>query len=302
MLDLVKDNLFKNQIEGIMSVAGVVTCIMGGILILKNAHNYIISDSIDLLDIFKPLLFVGLVCNFDTFILGPLDALTNIIMGMLGQLFGNPDGSYTSEWEDNISTLMRMGAATQQEAYEAEMAELANENFFVRHIAAFFLSIKKFLLSFTGAASLTFSALVGGILFIIAKVAIFVQQLLSCIFYVLNGMTGPFSLALSTLPSFGSAFRDWVGRQVQIAMWVPLGFLVMGINLEISRVFIDIGAQEGVGLGAEWLMIGLQVATLISIFCIPKMATWFIPASGISDVHRSMVAPARMMAMGAAKL
>jgi hypothetical protein len=87
------------------------------------------------------------------------------------------------------------------------------------------------------------------------------------------------------MPGFESGFRNWFARYFQLSMWIPLGYMVLGLNLSISDHFSALASEGGMSIGLQWMMIVLQIAALVTITAVPKMATWIIHAPGSSDAH-----------------
>ena len=144
--------------------------------------------------------------------------------------------------------------------------------------------------------SLGFGALVGGILFMIVKILLFVQQILCYTYLMVNSLLGPFVMALAILPGFETGLKNWIARYIQIAMWIPIGYFVMYINLQIGNAFCNLAAAGQTGLAMDWFMIALQIVALVSVASVPKMAAWVIESTGANDAHSALSQPARQMA------
>ena len=117
---------------------------------------------------------------------------------------------------------------------------------------------------------------------------LFAQQIISNIYLLVNSLFGPFILSMSILPGYEGGFKNWFSRYFQLSMWVPTGYMVMGLNLHISNYFVELASKGGAGLSLEWTMIVMQVLALVSITAVPKFVTWIAHATGSDDAHGSI--------------
>ena len=113
---------------------------------------------------------------------------------------------------------------------------------------------------------------------------------------MMNSLLGPFIMALSILPGYETGLKNWVARYIQIAMWIPIGYFVMYINLQVGNAFCTLAAAGQTGLAMDWFMIALQIVALVSVASVPKMAAWVIESTGANDAHSALSQPARQMA------
>ena len=79
-LDNVKYSIFNEHMEGMSHVAISIAAILAGMSILKNYNGFVKGDGIDFMLIFKPIMLLILVANFNTLVMQPLDSVTNIFI------------------------------------------------------------------------------------------------------------------------------------------------------------------------------------------------------------------------------
>jgi hypothetical protein len=235
-------------------------------------------------DLFKPIIVLILVCNFNTLVLSPVDSLTNIVSRESAEIFDMRPDKYITRWGENMGNI---GSSIAQENRNRYLEELAEDDGW--GIGTWFkklwLGIKKCLMDYFNITSLSFAGLIGGILFLLVKILLYAQQILCALYLLINSLIGPYVLALSIMPGFESGFKNWFARYFQLSMWIPMGYLVLGINLSISDHFASLATEGGMTIGLQWMMIVLQVAALVTITAVPKMVTWIIHVPGSSDAH-----------------
>lgn len=288
MLESLRHTVITEKLSEVIEVAGLIACMTAGIAVLKVIRTYMVGNTMDPWDFLKPLVLMFIVCNFDTMVMGPVNGFCGIISREAAEVFDMNPNRYVDQWAYNMAKIGAHVREQNSQNYEAELKAIAEDT---SVIGAFFskiwLAIKKFLLDFFNIGTLTIGGIVGGILFIAAKVLLFAQQLLCGIFLMINSLLGPFILALSILPGYTSGFKNWFARQMQISMWIPVGYMCMSINLLVSDFFVNKAVNGDATLSLEWMMIVLQIVSLVSITMVPKFVTWFIHIAGSSDAHKT---------------
>lgn len=289
-LEAMRETVLKEDLSGVMTIAGILSCITCGIAVLKVVKVYINVASMDPWEFFKPIIIMILVCNFETFILTPVNSLTSIVSRESAEVFDMRPNKYVSKWADNMVVIGQYVADENNDSYEKELQDLVEKDIsaFGMFFKKMWLGIKKYLMHFFNVGSLTVGGIVGGVLFLIVKILLFAQQILCNLYLLINSLLGPYILAMSILPGFENGFKNWLARYFQVSMWIPVGYMVMGINLGISNCFVDRAASGEAGLGLEWMMIVLQIVALVSVTAVPKFVTWIIHVPGSSDAHGSI--------------
>ena len=295
-LETVKDAVLEGKIGAMTSIAAVIAAILAAMSVLKTSKDYVNGHGTDLWSLLRPLVLLLLTCQFHVLVLRPLDSVINIFTRDIASNVSISSSEYISKWGENMFDMGEMAMQNNQKEYFEELAEQADKSFITQFFMTIWLSFKKLLLDRFHLASLTVGSAIGGVLFLIVKILLFVQQLLSCTYQMINALLGPFVLALGILPSFENGIKNWIARYIQIAMWVPIGYFMMYINLQVGSSFCSMAATNGTSLSMEWFMIALQMVSLISIAAVPKIAAWVIESTGANDAHGSLSMPARTAA------
>lgn len=295
-LETVKDAVLEGKIGAMTSIAAVIAAILAAMSVLKTSKDYVNGHGTDLWSLLRPLVLLLLTCQFHVLVLRPLDSMINIFTRDIASNVSISSSEYISKWGENMFDMGEMAMENNQKEYFEELAEQADKSFITQFFMTIWLSFKKLLLDRFHLVSLTVGSAIGGILFLIVKILLFVQQLLSCTYQMINALLGPFVLALGILPSFENGIKNWIARYIQIAMWVPIGYFMMYINLQVGSSFCSMAATNGTSLSMEWFMIALQMVSLISIAAVPKIAAWVIESTGANDAHGSLSMPARTAA------
>ena len=286
-LEAIRDRVLNEDLSAVTDIAAILACMMCAFAILKVVKTYMTGQNMDPWDLFKPLVVLILVCNFNTLILSPVNSLTSIVSREAAEVFDMRPNKYIDKWAGNMGNIGSTIAQENQNNYMKELEELAEDDSW--GIGTWFkklwLGIKKCIMDFFNIASIGIAGIIGGILFMLVKILLYAQQILCALYLLINSLIGPFVLGLSIMPGFESGFKNWFARYFQLSMWIPMGYMVLGINLSISDHFSSLATEGGMSIGLQWMMIVLQIAALVSITAVPKMVTWIIHVPGSSDAH-----------------
>jgi hypothetical protein len=230
-------------------------------------------------------------------VLDPLDSLVNVFTRDAAQAVSVSTGEYVKQWGENIAKMDIYTIQNSMHDAAKEIAEIADDKSGIgRFFATSWIAIKKVIMHRFHLMSMGLGTVIGAILFLFVKILLFVQQILCNTYLMMSSMLGPFIMALAILPGFETGLKNWVARYIQIAMWIPIGYFVMYINLQVGNAFCNLAAAGQTGLAMDWFMIALQIVALVSVSSVPKMAAWVIESTGANDAHSALSQPARQMA------
>lgn len=298
-LDQVRATVITGKLGAIMSISAILAAMMAAISLIKLSSEYIQGQGVTLWQLLRPLVMLVLVCQFNTLVLNPINSLVNIFTRDLSESVNVSTKEYISQWSSNMIEVEKYALKSASDAQAEALEELANSDmgpigkFFVK----FWEGIKKFVSNLLSVSSMTVGAIIGGILFLLVKILLFAQQVLCALYLTIMGLLGPVIFAVSIMSGFISGIRNWIARYIQIGMWVPVGYMILYINLQIGNSFLkNISSIGGTDLSTEWFMIALQVVALVSVASVPKIAGWIIESTGTNDAHGSMSQPMRTIA------
>lgn len=295
-LDNIKYSIINEHMDGMSHVAISVAAILAGMSILKNYNGFVKGDGLDFMLILKPIMILILVANFNTLVMQPLDAVTNIFIRGITDNCSVTNEQYLMTWKENMETMAMTDITKNFEAYHESIAEFESDSRIVRFFKTIWEGLKRAVMSMMNIASLKTGALIGGILYMLAKILLFMQQVICYFYQIFIGLVGPLIFSTSVWPGYEAGMKRWFARYIQISCWIPAGFMVMLIGLEITSAFADASLAGETGLSATWFMILLHVVSLVMISAVPKLATYFIESRGGNDAHGSVTQPARNIA------
>lgn len=296
-LETVRDTVLSGKIEALSSIASLLAAILAAGTLLKMSKDYIQGQPLDLWDLLRPIVLLTMVCLFRPLVLGPLDSLVNVFTRDAAEAVSVSTGEYVKQWGENVAKMDVYTVQNSMQDAAKEIAEIAEDKSGIgRFFATAWIAIKKVVMHRFHLMSMGIGTVIGAILFLLVKILLFVQQILCNTYLLMNSLLGPFIMALAILPGFETGLKNWVARYIQIAMWIPIGYFVMYINLQIGNAFCNLAAAGQTGLAMDWFMIALQIVALVSVASVPKMAAWVIESTGANDAHSALSQPARQMA------
>lgn len=295
-LDNVKHSIFNEHMEGMMHVSIAIAGILAGLTILKNYNGFVKGEGLDAFLILKPVMVLILIANFHTLVMTPLDSLVSIFIRGVTETCSVTNEEYLMTWKENMETMAMTDITKNIEAYHESIAEFESDSRIARFFKTIWEGLKRSVMSMMNLTSLKTGALIGGLLYIVAKVLLFMQQVICYFYQIFIGMVGPVIFATSVWPGYEAGIKRWFARYIQLSCWIPAGFLVMMIGLEITSAFADASLAGETGLSATWFMILLHIVALVMISAVPKLATYWIESRGGNDAHGSVTQPARNIA------
>lgn len=296
-LETVRETVLSGKIEALSSTAAVLAAILAAATLLKLSKDYIQGQPLDIWDLLRPIILLTLVCLFRPMVLDPLDSIVNVFTRDAADAVSVSTGEYVKQWAENIGKMDVYTVQNSMQDAAKEIAEIAEDRSGIgRFFCTAWIAIKKVIMHRFHLMSMGIGTLVGAILFLFVKILLFIQQILCNTYLMLNSLLGPFIMALAILPGYETGLKNWIARYIQIAMWIPIGYFVMYINLQVGKAFCTLAAAGQTGLAMDWFMIALQIVALVSIASVPKMAAWVIESTGANDAHSALSQPARQMA------
>ena len=296
-LESVRDIILTQKVSMVIDVAGIIACIAASFAVVKVVLHYFEGHNLNAWEIGKPLILMMMVCNFNTVVLKPVDAIVNIISRETIKIMDVDTGDYIVRWTESMNTMTILNIVNNEQTYQKELEQIAESDSVIgKFFAKLWYGFKKYLMHFFSIKSMSVAGLIGGILFTLVKVLLFAQQILCCLYMTLNGIFGPFVMAISIIPGYEGGMKGWIARYLQVALWVPIGYIILGLSLLFVEGFVSLARQGVMGLGVEWTMIVLQAVTLAAVASVPKIAGWWIESTGANDAHGSVTNPMRMMA------
>ena len=164
---------------------------------------------------------------------------------------------------------------------------------------------------------LLFSSILETLALWLLRICVYLIFMIQIIFSTILIILGPFSVALSILPSFRDSFNTWIARFISVNLYSGVAYLVMyvaslfqhyAMEAEISR-YQELAGSSGASLEKlSWfaangvLSFGIVITTFIigalTMLTIPSISTWIVSTSGVSSATSTMARGLSQFARG----
>ena len=122
-------------------------------------------------------------------------------------------------------------------------------------------------------------------------------KIISTYFLIILGIFGPLTIGLGCFDWFYSSIAAWVGRVLHTLLWIPIanmyGFILDSFHLSSLTVeFQQLQGNPGMPSSSIANLLFYAVG-IFGYLLVPKLATWVLDSTGVSDGLRAMSAPLR---------
>lgn len=334
-MEYIRQNILRGELGGFCSVAAVLAGIICAGMMLKYSHDYLEGHGITLWELIRPLFIFVLIINFNSFVVTPIHSICNIFTRSVERqcyvswgefmmtyvnatnaamvaTMNNALNTISDAWKHSDEEEQEINEILEQ--YDGDMfAAFRDEAFNERHPAGSiweqlgngFSYVGKGLAgTFKGIVVGTFDmvgtgllSLINGLLFLAMKILLMCQQIYCYVYLIILSLIGPFAFAIGIVPAFRSTIPGWIARYIQVASWIPIGFIILHINLEIMK-FLTVFTSE-YSIGGKYVVLVAGIVSVASVSAVPKIAAYIIDSTGLNDAHGNVNAYMRSGARAA---
>lgn len=322
-MEYIRQNILRGELGGFCSVATVLAGIICAGMMLKYSHDYLEGHGITLWELIRPLFIFVLIINFNSFVVTPIHSICNIFTrsverqcyvswgefmktyinvttAAMYSTMNNTASNIADAWKADESDEDRQIDKEIEEQYGGDLlAALRDEGFNERHPQPSVWEqfgnglghIGKGLLGTLGGviggtfdmAGTALLSFINGLLFLAMKILLMCQQIYCYVYLIILSLIGPFAFAIGIVPAFRSTIPGWIARYIQVASWIPIGFIVLHINLEIMK-FLTVFTSE-YSIGGKYVVLVAGIVCVASVSAVPKIAAYIIESTGLNDAH-----------------
>ena len=122
-------------------------------------------------------------------------------------------------------------------------------------------------------------------------------KIISTYFLIILGIFGPLTIGLGCFDWFYSSIAAWVGRVLHTLLWIPIaniyGFILDSFHLASLKVeYAQLTANPGLPSSTIANLLFYAIG-IFGYLLIPKLATWVLDSTGVSDGLRAISTPTR---------
>lgn len=322
VLEEIRAFIIEDELDTFIRIASVLAAFCAAWAYIKISHDYIEGQGVTFWTFLKPLVIFLLVCNFNTFVLGPVHYLTTLFTEDLSaQSVKAQDGfcrsvgkAYSSVYQEGLHAVVaewndhfdKEEANKDAQGQAVDTGRIEEEEPTVwQRLKRWFGGVMavacKVSVSAKNLDNLSLTCVLFGFLNIVMHFIYYCQICLCYVYLAIYGLLGPFTFAFSILNNYSRGISDWIARYVQTAFWIPVGqvlFLICSVMMENMGKIInsDVGCipvnPGNYLLGSfnigSWLGIIMMCTTVVSIMAVPKICSYIIESTGTGGAAQSV--------------
>lgn len=287
-LTRVRSSVISDLMPSMMSVSSGVAAIMASISLVKVFLDNVSGRKSLFHSLVRPLVILSLVCQFQTLVSSPLDALSSAVTRSLESSLESSVGNYVKRWSCASAKMSELSRKSTEEQFRKDLVSIAQKKGLQKELAIVSATVRRAVTKRLDIAACGVGSIAAGFLLILSEVILFAQQIISSILLCCLTLVGPLVFAIGVFPGFSGGIGEWVSRYLQTSLWIPVGMLVMQVNLSIGDAFVDISSAEGTSLSLQWMMIVVQTCNMICILMVPKLCNLIVDQEKMSSLYEGV--------------
>lgn len=280
LLHNIETNVITSKLGAVTSVGISLAAACVAFSMIGIGTQYLRGNHFDWMKFVRPLVIFFIVCNFSTFVLYPLKAVTGVYNTRLAESVGTSIDDFKTLFKEKAEEM----CADEFGLDEDSLYEIGEEDGWLAR------NLKKIGNKIIGSyyrinEKMNFGAaqIVSGILFFLLNMYSSIMIIIANMYLVVMALIGPFTFALAILPSFPNGIKLWVERYIQYTLWQPLLYIIMYLGTEIM-----IQGNQAVSWGGFWTWVFMCIAIFTMIKQVPGIASFVIESAGTENLANQM--------------
>lgn len=314
ILDELRGAVVASKLAAFSALAATLAAVFAGIVLLRLAHDYVSGQGLTFWELVRPFVIFLLVARFNFFVAGPIHRVVNIFSAGIERQADKSLGAYSikvgeflkrsatqigtqigdaipkktpseSASGSNGGALDQLGNWFKDRASDVGKWALSGLTKLLERLGEaltdFIITVSNlcgFGLDRDSVSEQPFAMLLALLLTGALKLILFMQQCQCYVLLTILTLLGPFAFALSIFQSYRQTIGSWIARYISIALWIPIGQVVMFV----SYLLLDKVAAMELAAGAKEPLITLCaiIVAIMSIRNVPSMASYVVESAG----------------------
>lgn len=281
MLSNIEANVLTDKLEPVISVGKSLAAACVAFSMINLGRRYMLGKNFDWFEFIRPVIIFLLVCNFSAFVLNPIRGIAGVYNTRLAATVGSSVDEFKAMFREKAEQMCHEEFGQIDE--DLLMDESENDSWLVRNAKK--IGNKLIARYFDLNEKLNFGAaiIVSGIMFFFVNMVTSIMVIIANIYLIIMALIGPFTFALTILPSYPNGIKLWVERYIQYTLWQPILYIVMYIGTEIM-----VQGNQAVGWGGFWAWLFMCMAIFTVIKQVPGIASFIIESQGTEALANQM--------------
>ena len=282
ILSQVEHGVLSGKLGAVTGVGVSLAAFCTAIALIKLSSDFLKGTHFDWWQFVRPLLIFVIVCNFSTVVVGPLRQITGIYNSRLTKSVGESADTFKAEFKKMCEQAQWNTIMPQEDVVESENT---GGNAISRWFKSMGDKITRMTFKLQANINLGAGKILAGIMFFLLDIYTSVFVIIARVYLIIMALIGPFTFAISILPSYPGGIKLWVERYIQYTLWEPLLSIAMYIMLQIMVTATFTAATD---VGGVATVIFLMVAVFVIVKQVPTIASFIIESMGTAGLANEM--------------
>jgi len=282
ILSQVEHGVLDGKLGAVTSVGISLAAFCVAFSLIKNSSGFLKGSHFDWWGFVRPLLIFLVVCNFSTVVVGPLRRISNIYNVRLTKVVGESADTFRNEFKKMCEEASWTSIMPQEDVMAAEGDGGGKVARWLRGVGD---KLTRMVFRINASVNLASGKIIAGVMFFLLNIYTSVFVIIARIYLVLMALIGPFTFAISILPSYHGGIKLWVERYIQYTLWEPLLSIAMYVMLQVMIAATFTAASD---VGGVATVIFLMIAVFVIVRQVPTIASFIIESAGTAGLANQM--------------
>ena len=265
--------VLETKLDALTGVAVSLAAACCAISLIGIGSKYLKGMQFDWWQFVRPILIFLLVCNFSTFVLGPVRGIAGVYNVRMAEAVGASTEEFKALFREQATQMCRQEFGQDEDAETFETKE--DDGSVVRFLKKVGNKMTKSFFKINEKMNLGSAVILSGVMFFFLNMSLSVMVIIANIYLIIMALIGPFTFALSILTTYSSGIKLWVERYIQYTFWQPLLYTFMYIGTQIMIL-----GNQNASWGGFWAWCFMCIAIFTVIKQVPGIASFIIESAG----------------------
>ena len=274
-------SVLETKLDALTGVAVSLAAACCAISLIGIGSKYLKGMQFDWWQFVRPILIFLLVCNFSTFVLGPVRGIAGVYNVRMAEAVGASTEEFKALFREQATQMCRQEFWQDEDAETFETKE--DDGSVVRFLKKVGNKMTKSFFKINEKMNLGSAVILSGVMFFFLNMSLSVMVIIANIYLIIMALIGPFTFALSILTTYSSGIKLWVERYIQYTFWQPLLYTFMYIGTQIMIL-----GNQNASWGGFWAWCFMCIAIFTVIRQVPGIASFIIESAGTEALANQM--------------
>lgn len=273
------DKVSNANLEGFIDLSVVLAAFLAAFSLVRFATTYVQGDNSFSWKLARPIVILLCVMNFSL-----LCNVFDSTIGIFSRDIADAAGGSFKELYMSMTNSYKVADDNLHRSVEDGLSNSVGEPWYKRVWEVMKTATKR-LDNRTAIESLSIVSLFTRL---IIEAIFLVMEFLAAFYLALMRVFGPFILALSIPENWKDSTAKLVARYIQVSLWMPVGYVIIGILTKLFGVVCGALATGSAEFGAGMTAFCLTVVGITAMLAIPKVAGWIVESAGSGNAQSTL--------------